>query len=142
MTSAQDRLKNLEKTGQLKAEPSSQREIDALIRAASKRLKDAQNPTLDAESRFILAYDAAHSLALAALRLQGYRSKDRYTVFNLLDVTASFPIGKHRFLADCHGKRNLALYEGGYEADERLLAELIAVTQDLQAAVVASLPKP
>ena len=58
MTSAQDRLKNLEKTGQLKAEPSSQREIDALIRAASKRLKDAQNPTLDAESRFILAYDA------------------------------------------------------------------------------------
>lgn len=137
MTSVQDRLKNLEKTGTLRAEPTSRREIDALVLAAGRRLKDAQNSSLDAESRFILAYDAAHSFALAALRLHGYRSTDRYTVFNLLDATVSFPPGKYRFLADCHGKRNLALYEGGYEADERLLAELIAVTNDLFSAVAA-----
>ena len=67
-------LNNLVKTGQLKAEPRHLAELQGLIHSGQTRLKDANNTSLSAESRFDLAYNAAHSLALAALRFHGYRS--------------------------------------------------------------------
>ena len=45
-----------------------------MLDSASKRLVDAQNADLDADSQFDLAYGAAHRFALAALRREGYRS--------------------------------------------------------------------
>ena len=92
---------------------------------------------MNAESRFSLAYDAAHSLALAALRWHGYRSENRYIVFQILGSTVSLPLAKWRFLDNCHQKRNRALYDGDYEEDEPLIRELIAVAKELQAAVEA-----
>jgi hypothetical protein len=92
---------------------------------------------LNAESRFSLAYDAAHSLALAALRWHGYRSENRHIVFQILGSTVSLPAAKWRFLDNCHQKRNRALYDGDYEEDEPLIRELIAVAKELQAAVEA-----
>ena len=74
-------LANLVRVGQLKTEPSSNAEILGLLRSGEARLADAQKPDLSLESRFDLAYNAAHALALAALRLQGYRSNNRYVVF-------------------------------------------------------------
>lgn len=50
------------------------------------RLKDAANATLGLESRFDLAYNAAHALSLAALRWHGYRSENRYLVFQTLPI--------------------------------------------------------
>ncbi|MEZ5614592.1 MAG: hypothetical protein R3E35_05195 [Rhodocyclaceae bacterium] len=92
------------------------------------------------ESRFTLAYDAAHSLALAALRWHGYRSESRYIVFQALAHTLSFPTAKWRFLDDCHQKRNVALYDGDFSGDEQLIGELIAVTKELRSAVEALEP--
>ncbi len=40
-----------------------------------------------------------------------------------------------RVLALCHERRNKAEYEGTLEVDERLLAELIAITGQLLGAV-------
>ena len=137
MTSPQETLQNLAKIGKLKAEPPDQAEFDGLLRSARNRLPDAQNPGLNPESRFSLAYDAAHSLALAALRWHGYRSENRYIVFQILGSTVSFPAAKWRFLDNCHQKRNRALYDGEYEEDEPLIRELIAVAKELQAAVEA-----
>lgn len=55
---------------------------------ASKRLVDAQNEDLDADSQFDLAYGAAHRFALAALRREGYRSdNNRLMVFQALAHT-------------------------------------------------------
>ena len=68
MTSPLEALQNLVKIGKLKAEPPDQAEFDGLVRSAGRKLPDARNPGLSPDSRFILAYDAAHSLALAALR--------------------------------------------------------------------------
>ena len=85
MTSQQ--LNNLVKTRSLKAEPGSQTEFDGLLRSGRARLIDARNETLSIESRFDLAYNAAHALALAALRWQGYRSENRYIVFQTLEHT-------------------------------------------------------
>jgi hypothetical protein len=80
-------LENLAKIRKLKAEPSSPREFDGLMRSAVERATDACNASLALASRFTLAYDASHSLALAALRAHGYRSEDRYLVFQCLAQT-------------------------------------------------------
>lgn len=125
------------KTGKLKVEPPDQSEFDGLVRSAGRKLPDAQNAALSPDSRFILAYDAAHSLALAALRWHGFRSENRYIVFQVLGSTASFPVAKWRVLDSCHQKRNVALYDGDYAEDEQLISELIKVAKDLHAAVLA-----
>ena len=62
-------------------------ELAGLLRSGTARLKDASNATLALESRFDLAYNAAHSLSLAALRRIGYRAGNRYTVFQVLPHT-------------------------------------------------------
>ena len=137
MSSAQEQLQNLQKIGKLKAEPPDQAEFDGLIRSAKRKLPDAENPALSPDSRFILAYDAAHSFALAALRWHGFRSEARYIVFQVLGHTVSFPTAKWRFLDDCHQKRNAALYDGQCFDDEQLIRELIAVTKELRVAIAA-----
>ena len=135
MPSHQENLLNLQKIGKLKAEPPDKAEFEGLIRSAKRKLPDAQNITLAPESRFILAYDAAHSLALAALRWHGFRPDNRYIVFQVLAHTLSFPTAKWRFLDNCHQKRNIALYDGDYAEDKQLIEEFIAVTKELQIAV-------
>ena len=126
MTSPREALQNLVKIGKPKAEPPDQSEFDGLVRSAGRKLPDAQNAALSPDSRFILAYDAAHSLALAALRWHGFRSENRYIVFRALGSTASFPVAKWRFLDNCHQKRNVAPYDDDYAEDE----QLIRVDQD------------
>lgn len=59
------------------------------------------------ESAFDLAYNAAHALALAALRWHGYRSENRYLVFQALAHTVGFPPAKWRVLDLCHNKETL-----------------------------------
>jgi hypothetical protein len=120
-----ENLLNLHKTGSLKLEPSSASEFAGLLRSAIVRLQDAKNATLAQDSRFDLAYNASHALALAALRYYGYRSDNRYLVFQCLPHTLEAGPEIWRVLAKCHQQRNLAEYEGHLEIDERLLAELI-----------------
>jgi hypothetical protein len=124
-------LDNLARIGQLKAEPPAQTELDGLMRSGKARLKDAQNEALSFESRFDLAYNAAHALSLAALRWHGYRSEHRYTVFQSLVHTLKLPPEYWRVLDDAHRKRNIAEYEGGYEVDVALLQALIRVTREV-----------
>ena len=135
MSSPRENLQNLQKIGKLKAEPPDQAEFDGLLRSARKKLPDLQIPGLSPEGRFTLAYDAAHSLALAALRWHGYRPENRYIVFQALAHTLSLPAGQWRFLDNCHQKRNLALYDGDYAEDEALIAELIEVARQLESKV-------
>ena len=130
-------LLNLQKIGKLKSELPHQVEFNNLVQSAGRRLRDADNPALASDSRFSLAYDAAHSLALAALRWHGFRSENRYLVFQTLPHTLAFPAGKSAFLNHCHAIRNAALYDGDPLDDEPRLKELIAVTKDLQTAVLA-----
>lgn len=103
--------------------------------SAKKRLADARNESLADESRFDLAYNAAHGFALAALRQRGYRSDNRYVVFQALAHTLGLAPAIWRVLAKAHTDRNLAEYEGRSEIDEQLLADLIRCTALLEAAV-------
>lgn len=82
ITSAPVALEKLSGPGKaLKAEPPDAQELAGLTRTGRARLTDARNTSLSLESRFDLAYNAAHALCLAALRATGYRASNRYIVF-------------------------------------------------------------
>jgi len=120
-------FENLVGTGKpLKAEPPDAKEFAGLRRSGVVRLTDAVNESLSIEGRFDLAYNAAHSLCLAALRWHGYRSANRYIVFQLLPHTLGLGPEVWRVLAKCHDIRNLGEYEGDLDVDDRILADLIA----------------
>jgi len=80
-------LDNLVRIGQLKAEPRSATEVARLLAMARVRLADAGVINISQEGRFSSAYNAAHAAALAALRWHGYRSENRFTVFQCLGHT-------------------------------------------------------
>lgn len=120
-----EQLDNLVKVGKLKAELPSDQEVAGLISSGLARLRDAGNETLSIESRFDLAYNAAHALSLAALRKAGYRSESRYIVFQCLKHTLDLPNEQWRVLDQAHRKRNLAEYEGNLDVDDALLAALL-----------------
>ena len=113
----------------LRKEPPDRNEIKGLIASASARLRDAAILTLALESRFDLAYNAAHALCLAALRMRGDRSSNRYIVFQALQHTLGLGPEVWRVLAKCHDVRNLGEYEGDLNINERLVVDLIAATQ-------------
>ena len=125
-------LDNLVKIGKLKIEPPERAEFDGLVRSGSVRLKDAQNEKLAAESRFDLAYNAAHALGLAALRWHGYRSDNRYLVFQCLEHTVGMAKEKWRVLDRAHTQRNAAEYSGEMDVDAELLAALLRVGRELE----------
>lgn len=103
--------------------------------SARRRLTDSQNEDLDPDSRFDLAYGAAHRLALAALRRHGYRSENRITVFQTLVRTLGSDSADVQVFLRAHNERNLAEYEGRTEINEGLLADLIRCTKKLETAV-------
>jgi hypothetical protein len=124
-------LDNLVRIGKLKVEPPAQAELDGLIRSGKVRLADAQKPDLGAESRFDLAYNAAHALSLAALRWHGYRSDNRYLVFQTLIHTLGLAPESWRILDQAHRKRNLAEYEGHTDVEDTLLEALIRTAAEV-----------
>ena len=111
--------------------------IAGLMRSGRTRLADSQNQSNSLESRFDLAYNAAHALSLAALRRLGYRAENRYIVFQVLPHALALGPAVWRVLAKCHEVRNLGEYEGDLNIDERLVADLITACK----AVVAALEK-
>jgi hypothetical protein len=109
----------------LRAEPPDPAEFLGLKRAGFARLADARNASLSLESRFDLAYNAAHSLSLAALRWHGYRPSQRYIVFQLLPETLGLGPEIWRVLAKCHDLRNRGEYEGALDINDRLVVDLL-----------------
>ena len=121
----------------LKAEPPDAKEFTGLKRSGHARLQDALNSSLALESRFDLAYNAAHALCLAALRWKGYRSTNRYIVFQVLPHTLGLGPEVWRVLSKCHDIRNLGEYEGDLNVDERIVTDLVAACQVVAAKVDA-----
>ncbi|MEO8224298.1 MAG: hypothetical protein ABI661_05790 [Gammaproteobacteria bacterium] len=128
----QRELDNLVRIGQLKLERPAQSELEGLLRSGQSRLADAERPELSIESRFDLGYNAAHALALTALRLHGYRSESRYLVFQCLQHTVDLPNEQWRVLDQAHRKRNLAEYEGEVDVDEQLIAAMLRVAREIE----------
>jgi hypothetical protein len=125
-------LENLSGPGKpLRQEPPDEKEYSGLKRSASARLADSAKNSNSLESRFDLAYNAAHGLCLAALRWHGYRAAYRYVVFQVLPHTLGLGPEVWRVLDKCHSVRNLGEYEGDLNIDERLVADLIAACRSV-----------
>ena len=130
-------LENLARIGKLKIEPPDARELAGLLRSATVRLDDAKKADLSLESRFDLAYNAAHAATLAALRAHGYRSENRYLVFQCLEHTLGYKPQQWLLLNQAHTKRNLAEYEGDLDVTASFVDELITHVALLIAATQA-----
>lgn len=124
-------LDNLARIGQLKIQVGTATEIHGLLKSGLSRLRDAGREDLGDDSRFDLAYNAAHALALAALRHYGFRSESRYLVFQCLVHTVGLSNAQWRVLDQAHRKRNLAEYEGEVEVSSELLIALLRVAKEL-----------
>jgi hypothetical protein len=134
-------LENLAGPGKpLRAEPPDSAEFAGLLRSARARLKDAGNKSLALESRIDPGYNAAHALCLAALRWHGYRSGNRYIVFQVLPHTLGLGPEVWRVLSKCHDIRNAGEYEGDLQIDERIVADLLTACKAAQAQVQALEP--
>ena len=128
----QDELNNLVRIGKLKLEPPGRAELEGLLRSGSLRLADSRRTDISLESRFDLAYNATHALALAALRAEGYRADSRYLVFQCLQHTVGLSSAQWRVLDQAHRKRNLAEYEGELDVDEQLLVAMLRVAREIE----------
>ena len=141
MNSATNNLANLARAGQLAAEPTSAEEIGRVLAGADAQLKDSRTASLSARSRFVLAYGAAHALALAALRATGFRPVasrgHRKVIFQTLELTAGasreFWIALDRY----HDRRNAGEYEAAPPATEAEASDLIELAARLQKLVLA-----
>ena len=138
-------LDNLVKIRQLATEPRNETEIRRLLRMAQTYLTDAQQPSVSVEGRYLSAYAAGHSAGLAVLRHHGYRSENRYIVFQSLTHTLGWPAARWRLLDAAHRARNLAEYEGFMEVELSQVIELIGVVSiliaDTEQVVSTSSPK-
>jgi len=134
---AADALANLARIGQLKVEARNPAEVLRMLKQAKTRLADAQLAHVSVDGRFASSYGAGHAAALAALRWHGYRSENRFMVFQCLPHTLGWPPHRWRLLDAAHQKRNLAEYEGYLDVEESLVRELIALVSDLIADVEA-----
>lgn len=125
---AHDELDNLVRIRQLSVGDATESEIRNLIERGLKKLRDSKRVELDPESQFDLVYNAAHALSLAALRFAGYRSENRYTVFQCTQHTIDLEPEFWRVLDGAYRDRNIAEYEGDLIVDAQLVAALIRVT--------------
>ena len=95
-------LENLSGPGRaLQKEAPDAKEFAGLRRSALARLTDSTKDSNSLESRFDLAYNAAHALCLAALRWHGYRPTNRYIVFQTLPHTLGLGPEVWRVLDKC-----------------------------------------
>lgn len=135
-------LDNLVRLDQLKSEPCAQSEFDGLIKAGRTGMADARREALARQSRFALAYNAAHAFALAALRWHGYRSQNRYVVFQAVPHTLGLGPQVTRVLSKAHELRNLAEYEGHFDVTSEFLADLLSAVAQLDAKAAGLGPVP
>jgi uncharacterized protein (UPF0332 family) len=134
-------LENLLKIGQLKAHPPDAEEVERLLNAARRNLRDARVASISAETRFDAAYKAIMQSALAALMMHGYRPDTNrpghhMTVVQSVPLTIGVKAKRVAVLDTLRRQRNVADYTGD-EIDEstaehyikeanRLLEEVIA----------------
>ena len=110
-------LANLLSIGQLKTHPPDGGEIERLLSAAQRNLRDAHVTTISAETRFDAAYKAIMQCALAALMMHGYRPDTNkpghhMTAVQALPLTAGLEAKRVVVLDALRRQRNVADYTG------------------------------
>jgi hypothetical protein len=110
-------LENLLKIGQLKPHAAEATEIERLLIAARRNLRDARVTSISPETRFDAAYKAIMQSALAALMMHGYRPDTNrpghhMTVIQSLPLTIGLDSKRIIVLDTLRRQRNVADYTG------------------------------
>lgn len=122
-------LENLLKIGQLKTHPPNAEEIERLLSAAQRNLRDARVSSISAETRFDAAYKTIMQSALAALMMHGYRPDTNrpdhhMTVVQSLPLTIGLDTKRVAVLDTLRRQRNITDYTGD-EVDESTVENCI-----------------
>ena len=128
-------LENLLKIGQLKPHASEAAEIERLLIAARRNLRDARVTSISPETRFDAAYKAIMQGALAALMMHGYRPDTNrpghhMTVIQTLPLTIGVDAKRIIVLDTLRRQRNVADYTGD-DVDETTARHCIAEAERL-----------
>ncbi|HEX5209736.1 MAG TPA: hypothetical protein VFW10_18300 [Steroidobacteraceae bacterium] len=110
-------MENLLKIGQLKPHPPEAAEIERLLVAARRNLRDAGVTSISPETRFDAAYKAIMQSALSALMMHGYRPETNrpghhMTVIQSLPLTIGLESKRLIVLDTLRRQRNVADYTG------------------------------
>lgn len=134
-------LEGLEKIGQIKPHPVDAAEINQLLAAAARNLKDAHLQENSTETRFDCAYKAVMQSALVALMANGYRPSTnvpghQMTMIQSLTITMALEPKRMVVLDALRRKRNLNDYLGAdldEESTQACVAEAIRLRDDVTA---------
>jgi uncharacterized protein (UPF0332 family) len=134
-------LENLLKIGQLKSHPRDAREIEQLLVAARRNVRDARVTSISAETRFDAAYKAIMQSAMAGLMMHGYRPDTNrpghhMTVVQSLPLTIGLESKRVVVLDALRRQRNVADYTGD-DVDESTAEHCIAQAEQLVDEVAA-----
>lgn len=115
--------------GRLRTHAASRAEIHELLAKVQRDLEDASIVELSIDRRFMIAYDAALTLATIALYATGYETRGRdhhWLTFRTLPVTMGEDLAD---LADyfdqCRTKRNVGTYDRPGQISRGELDELM-----------------
>jgi hypothetical protein len=139
-------LEALARERRLRREPTSAGEIAAFLANARTSLADASIAALSPSGRFKHAYDAAHALALCALRARDLRPAanvfgHRVVVFQALPFTIGAERKLWATLERYHTRRNKSEYEGMATVGDAEARDLLALARALHDRLVAWLEK-
>ena len=128
-------LQNLLKIGQLKSHPINADEIEQLLLAARRNLRDAHATNISAETRFDAAYKTIMQSALAALMMHGYRPDTKkpghhMTVVQSVPLTIDADPTRVAVLDALRRTRNVSDYSGD-DVDDSTVANCIAEATQL-----------
>ena len=122
-------LQEMEFRSELDREPATTGEVQRLVQAIERRLKDARNKTNSPETRMEQAYHAILNCALAALRAEGYRpvngpGKHVYTLESLLD-TLGVESSRQDYYQSLRDLRNKDIYTGAVHVSDRDVTDAV-----------------
>lgn len=134
-------LENLLKIGQVKTHPVDATEIEQLLTAARRNLRDARVTSISAETRFDAAYKAIMQSSLAALMMHGYRPDTNrpghhMTVVQSLPLTIGIESKRVVVLDALRRQRNVSDYTGD-DVDESMAEHCVAEGERLIDEVIA-----
>ena len=123
--------------GKLKAHKTSKSEVTQLLSVFDRDLADARVKAISADRRFATAYNAALTVAIAALAASGYRTSGEghhYWTIQSLAFTLRLDSKTLNKFNKFRQKRNISDYERTDVVSEQEVAEMIALAQALRTA--------
>jgi hypothetical protein len=108
-------------------------EISRYLAKIRRKLEDSRKSSISLDSRFDIAFEALLQIALAALRVNGYRTTTdaghQRLAIQLLPKSLGIEASEIRTLDEYRKKRSIGLYEADFEPSE---SEVKAVIRSVE----------